>query len=104
LGKESRPVSAGAVQGAIERQRNHRAIIANGFLSTARKNTAQSDDLATRVILHVYWMNSKEHWDQVYQTEAPDDVSWFQTRPAISLKLIDATGNTRHSAEQRTKV
>lgn len=36
-------------------------------------------------------MNPKEHWNQVYQTKAPDDVSWFQTRPAISLKLIEAT-------------
>ncbi len=36
-------------------------------------------------------MNRKEHWNQVYQTKAPDDVSWFQTRPAISLKLIAAT-------------
>jgi ubiquinone/menaquinone biosynthesis C-methylase UbiE len=37
-------------------------------------------------------MNRKEHWEQVYQTKAPDDVSWFQTRPAISLKLIEASG------------
>jgi ubiquinone/menaquinone biosynthesis C-methylase UbiE len=32
------------------------------------------------------------HWNQVYQTKAPDDVSWFQTRPATSLRLIEATG------------
>jgi SAM-dependent methyltransferase len=37
-------------------------------------------------------MNRKDHWNQVYQTKAPDDVSWFQTRPAISLKLIAASG------------
>jgi ubiquinone/menaquinone biosynthesis C-methylase UbiE len=37
-------------------------------------------------------MNCEEHWNQVYQTKAPDDVSWFQTRPATSLKLIEATG------------
>ena len=37
-------------------------------------------------------LNRKEHWNQVYQTKAPDDVSWFQTRPAVSLKLIEATG------------
>lgn len=37
-------------------------------------------------------MNRKEHWNQVYQTKAPDDVSWYQIRPAISLKLIEATG------------
>lgn len=37
-------------------------------------------------------MNRKDHWNQVYQTKAPDDVSWFQTQPAISLKLIEAAG------------
>lgn len=37
-------------------------------------------------------MNRKDHWNQVYQTKAPDNVSWFQTRPAISVKLIEATG------------
>jgi ubiquinone/menaquinone biosynthesis C-methylase UbiE len=37
-------------------------------------------------------MNRKEHWNQVYQTNAADDVSWYQTRPAISLKLIHACG------------
>jgi len=37
-------------------------------------------------------MNRKEHWNQVYQTKAPDDVSWFQTRPAISLQLVEASG------------
>lgn len=37
-------------------------------------------------------MNRKEHWNQVYQTKAPDDVSWYQIRPATSLKLIEASG------------
>lgn len=37
-------------------------------------------------------MKRKQHWNQVYQTKALDDVSWFQTRPANSLKLIEATG------------
>ena len=37
-------------------------------------------------------MNPKEHWNQVYQNKAPDDVSWFQTQPATSLKLIEASG------------
>ena len=36
-------------------------------------------------------MNRKEHWNQVYQTKAPDDVSWYQTRPTTSLKLIEAS-------------
>jgi len=37
-------------------------------------------------------MNRKEHWNQVYQTKAPDDVSWYQTRPTTSIKLIEAAG------------
>lgn len=37
-------------------------------------------------------MNRTEHWNQVYQTKASDDVSWYQTEPATSLKLIEATG------------
>ncbi len=34
----------------------------------------------------------KTHWNTVYQTKAPDGVSWFQTRPTTSLKLIEAAG------------
>lgn len=37
-------------------------------------------------------MNRTEHWNQVYQTNASDDVSWFQTRPTTSLRLIEACG------------
>jgi SAM-dependent methyltransferase len=36
-------------------------------------------------------MNRKEHWKQVYQGKAPDDLSWFQIRPATSLKLIETS-------------
>ncbi len=36
-------------------------------------------------------MSRQEHWNQVYQTHAPTDVSWCQTRPAVSLQLIAAT-------------
>lgn len=35
-------------------------------------------------------MNLTEHWNHVYQTNASDDVSWFQTRPETSLRLIEA--------------
>lgn len=35
-------------------------------------------------------MNRTEHWNQVYQTSPPDDVSWFQTRPMTSLRLVEA--------------
>ena len=28
------------------------------------------------------------HWDQVYQTRSPDEVSWYQRDPALSLNFI----------------
>lgn len=34
----------------------------------------------------------KEHWETVYQSKAPDDVSWFQPRPETSLRLLAAAG------------
>jgi SAM-dependent methyltransferase len=39
-------------------------------------------------------MNRKEHWNQVYETSAPGDVSWHQTSPASSLNLIAAAAIT----------
>jgi len=38
----------------------------------------------------------KTHWEQVYQAKSPSDVSWYQTQPSISLKLIEATGIEKH--------
>jgi SAM-dependent methyltransferase len=37
-------------------------------------------------------MNVREHWNRVYQTKAHNDVSWYQSRPATSLQLIEACG------------
>lgn len=37
-------------------------------------------------------MQSKEHWEKVYETRAPDAVSWFQPHAQLSLDLIKATG------------
>lgn len=37
-------------------------------------------------------LKSKEHWNQIYETAAPDDVSWYQRSPATSLRLIQASG------------
>ena len=34
----------------------------------------------------------KAHWDHVYGTKSPDQVSWFEPTPARSLALIRATG------------
>ncbi len=37
-------------------------------------------------------MNRQEHWNNVYQTKGPTDVSWFQRRADVSLALITASG------------
>lgn len=37
-------------------------------------------------------MQSKDHWEKVYATKAPDAVGWFQPRAEMSLDLIQATG------------
>ena len=34
-------------------------------------------------------MESKEHWEKVYQTKAPEAVSWFAPHLETSLKLIE---------------
>jgi len=37
-------------------------------------------------------MNWKEHWQHVYQTKDPTDVSWFQCQPTLSFQLIRNAG------------
>jgi 2-polyprenyl-3-methyl-5-hydroxy-6-metoxy-1,4-benzoquinol methylase len=37
-------------------------------------------------------VETKSHWEQVYRSKLPTDVSWYQTHPSLSLKLIEATG------------
>lgn len=34
----------------------------------------------------------KSHWETVHDTKCPDEVSWYETFPAHSLELIEATG------------
>ncbi len=43
-------------------------------------------------------MKRKQHWETVYQTKGPKDLSWFQNQPTASLKLIPASGVRRHQA------
>lgn len=43
-------------------------------------------------------MDRKHHWNQVYETKGADDISWFQARPEISLRLIAATGVAKADA------
>lgn len=40
----------------------------------------------------------KDHWEQVYQTKSPLEVSWYQQRPALSLELIARSGMTTDAA------
>jgi SAM-dependent methyltransferase len=35
---------------------------------------------------------SDSHWQQVYEKRAPDQVSWFEPVPELSLALIEASG------------
>ncbi|MDH3270069.1 MAG: class I SAM-dependent methyltransferase [Gemmatimonadota bacterium] len=37
-------------------------------------------------------MSRHAHWESVYRTKRPDEVSWYQSEPGISLDLIRATG------------
>jgi len=37
-------------------------------------------------------MQSKQHWEDVYTSKAPDAVSWFQPHAQLSFNLIKATG------------
>lgn len=37
-------------------------------------------------------MNRQQHWNQVYETKGPLEVSWYQRRPEVSLALIAAAG------------
>jgi SAM-dependent methyltransferase len=39
-------------------------------------------------------MDRTSHWQRVYRTKAEDDVSWFETSPALSLQMIEAAGLT----------
>lgn len=33
-------------------------------------------------------MNTKQHWETVYENKTPDQVSWTQEKPEVSLSLI----------------
>lgn len=37
-------------------------------------------------------MNRRDHWNRVYQTKLPENVSWYQQRPDMSLELIAESG------------
>jgi SAM-dependent methyltransferase len=40
-------------------------------------------------------MTNQRHWQQVHESKVEEQVSWFQARPEMSLRLIKETGVTR---------
>jgi len=43
-------------------------------------------------------MNRSDHWEQVYRTKGPDQVSWFQAEARLSRQLIEAAAPDRSAA------
>ena len=41
-------------------------------------------------------MNSKQHWENIYNTKKIDGVSWYQEVPADSLKLIQKVSKNNY--------
>jgi Methyltransferase domain len=41
-------------------------------------------------------MNRQQHWNQAYETKGPQDMSWYQRRPEVSLELIAAAGLSKN--------
>ena len=42
--------------------------------------------------------NRAAHWNEVYATKAPNQVSWFQAEPVQSLRMIAASGANNDAA------
>ena len=36
-------------------------------------------------------LDPKAHWENIYQTKSPNDLSWFQPKPTHSISLITHT-------------
>ena len=43
-------------------------------------------------------MSEKSHWENVYETKTPEQVSWTQAVPSTSLRLIQETGIAKDAA------
>jgi len=41
--------------------------------------------------------DAKAHWESIYQTKKPNEVSWYQEKPKTSLNLIAETGLDKDS-------
>src|SRR5437773_327920 len=40
-------------------------------------------------------MNRAEHWEHVYRTKGPDQVSWFQAEARLSRQLVETVAPDR---------
>jgi hypothetical protein len=43
-------------------------------------------------------MSTREHWDKVYGTKGPDQVSWYRPHLEHSVDFIDRAGLDRNAA------
>jgi 2-polyprenyl-3-methyl-5-hydroxy-6-metoxy-1,4-benzoquinol methylase len=43
-------------------------------------------------------MNSREHWNAVYDAKSDGDLSWFQPEPALSMQLISSLAADRDAS------
>jgi SAM-dependent methyltransferase len=43
-------------------------------------------------------MSSRQYWENIHRTRAPEETSWYQPRPELSLELIAAAGTDKHDA------
>ena len=50
-----------------------------------------------RLNLKNHVLNKKEHWETVYGTKTPEEVSWTQEEPKISLDLIHSLSLQKNS-------
>jgi SAM-dependent methyltransferase len=39
-------------------------------------------------------VDRQQHWQRIYETNQPRDVSWFEATPAVSLQMLEAAGLT----------
>jgi len=43
-------------------------------------------------------MGMKTHWENVYKTKAPDQVSWYRSHLEISLALIERSAASKSAS------
>lgn len=50
------------------------------------------------LFVRIYFMQEKQHWENVYSSKTPESVSWFQLHANDSLSLIRNTKVDKHAA------